>query len=319
MATWSPTSTRLRVLPQAVRSSAAEDIMRAADMAMGLAERRRAERLAAEAAQAQRAHEAQMQADRLIAQRELQQIADDAASGRLSAQFRHNVEMLGRTHANRMAELERTFGFQGAQNEAERALRWSLFQGQDATTRRGQDLSHDIARRRLSLDAISTGAAAQELGARLRGMGATGPAPGDWNQAAKILFPWGMSYDDPQRLNEEIDALQLFGTRVWGLGGAPAFGPARAPATGAGQVVDGAEGRMTAPEGAGAPVDMSAFIPRPGQGGLPALGGINMSNISADVAIRALELAKGPAERQQIIDGLSEDVRREVLRRMRDR
>lgn len=323
MATWSPTSTRLRVLPQAVRSSAAEDIMRAADMAMGLAERRRAERLAAEAAQAQRAHEAQMQADRLIAQRELQQIADDAASGRLSEQFRHNVDMLMRGHANRMAELERTFGFQGAQNEAERALRWNLFQGQDATARRGQDLSHDIAWRRLALDAISTGAAAQNIGSLIRhrdleaaGRGGVGLDP---IRVGQVMFGnYGMAWDDPDEFGVQLDRIGAFLDR---------FGGGQRPQQGAGidpfawqtiaDTVSRPGGTAPAvPRRFVAPEVRSPGAPGAEPGGQRTGGlfeGVDPGEITADEARLLLEMARTDEEREEILSALSPGVRAAVM------
>lgn len=331
MATWSPTSTRLRVLPQAVRSSAAEDIMRAADMAMGLAERRRAERLAAEAAQAQRAHEAQMQADRLVAQRELQQIADDAASGRLSAQFRHNVDMLMRGHANRMAELERTFGFQGAQNEAERALRWNLFQGQDATTRRGQDLSHDIARRNLIINAINAGANAQNIGSLIRhrdleaaGRGGVGLDP---IRTGQLLFGnYGMAWDDPDEFSVQLDRIGAFLNRFGG-GQRPQQGAVIDPfawqtiadtVSRPGGTAPAVPRRFVAPEvrSPDAPDAEPGRQPdaEPGRqrtGGL--FEGVDPGEITADEARILLEMARTEEEREEILSALSPGVRAAVM------
>lgn len=211
MATFSPVDTRLRVFPQAVPSGWAAGLQSAAGSVLNAVMQRRAERIMAERDRAARAHE-----ERILGLRH------DLDMERLRADFQHQIELTNRRFGHeidlfdRRALHERLMQeaaqeFQARESEANRIL---ARRGQDIEIR-GQDLRHDLGMRQLGVEAVRTGAYAQDVASQIearqaqaqaQAQGSSGLDPID---VGRLIFgTMGLTYDDEEAFSAELAAIR---------------------------------------------------------------------------------------------------------------
>lgn len=207
MATFSPVDTRLRVFPQPVPSGWAAGLQSAANSVLNALMQRRAERIMAERDRAAREHE-----ERIVGLRH------DLEMERLRADFQHQIEMMNRRFSHdfdmfaRRAFHERFMQeaaqeFQARENEANRAV---TRRGQDIEIR-GQDLRHDLGMRELGVNAVRTGAYAQDVASQIKAREAQTQARSglDPVDVGRLIFgTTGLSYDDEEAFSEELAAIR---------------------------------------------------------------------------------------------------------------
>lgn len=209
MATFSPVDTRLRVFPRAVPSGWAAGLQSAAGSVLDAVMQRRAERIMAERDRAARAHE-----ERIVGLRH------DLEMERLRAGFQHEIDLTNRRFGHdidlfdRRALHERLMQeaaqeFQARENEANRIL---TRRGQDIEVR-GQDLRHDLGMRQLGVEAVRTGAYAQDIASQIEAREAQAQAQGrsglDPVDVGRLVFgTTGLSYDDEEAFGAELAAIR---------------------------------------------------------------------------------------------------------------